>query len=153
MELLTLSSALDPKHAYKSFNIDDTCCFVKKYYLLDFTEQEKINLKFQLQHYKLNILNHPKLRNLFTIYKLCQGLAEIDMSKMYFLVDRLICLLLNLFVSTATTERTFSAMKIVKIKLRSKMKDKFLANNLIVYIEREIAKKFDSDWCWMILFL
>ena len=46
MELLTLSSALDPKDAYKSFNIDDICCLVEKYYPLDFTEQEKVNLKF-----------------------------------------------------------------------------------------------------------
>ena len=75
------------------------------------------------------------------------------MSKVYFLVDRLIRLLLTLPVSTATTERAFSVIKIVKTKLRNKMEDEFLIDNLIVYIEREIAKKFDSDWCWMILFL
>ena len=61
MKLLILSSALDLKDAYKSFNIDDIFCLVKKYYPFDFTEQEKVNLKFQLQHYKFNVLNHPKL--------------------------------------------------------------------------------------------
>ena len=68
------------------------------------------------------------------------------MSKVYFLVDRLIRLLLTLPVSTATVEIAFLAMKIVKTKLRNKMEDKFLANNLIVYIEREIAEMFDSDF-------
>ena len=145
MDLLTLSSALDPKDAYSSFNIDDICCLVEKYYPLDFTEQEKINLKFQLQHYKLNVLNHPKLQNLSTISDLCQKLAETQMSKVYFLVDRLIRLILTLPVSTATTERAFSAMKIVKTRLRNKMEDEFLADNLVVHIEREIAETFDSD--------
>ena len=46
MKLLTLSSALDAKDVYKSFNIDDFCCLVEKNYPLDFTEQEKVNLKF-----------------------------------------------------------------------------------------------------------
>ena len=68
------------------------------------------------------------------------------MSKMYFLVDRLIRLLLTLPVSTATTKRAFSAMKIVKTKFRNKMEDEFLADNLIVYIKREIAEMFDSDF-------
>ena len=116
MELLTLSSALDPNDAYKSFNIDDIYCRVKKYYPLDFTEQKKINLKFQLQYYKLNVLNHPKLQNLSIIFELCKGLAETEMSKVYFLVDKLICFLLTLPVSTATIEIAFSAMKIVKTK-------------------------------------
>jgi len=51
MELLILSSALDPKDAYKAFNIDKICTLVEKYYPMDFNEQEKINLNFQLQHF------------------------------------------------------------------------------------------------------
>jgi hypothetical protein len=48
-------------------------------------------------------------------------------------------------VSTATTERAFSAIKIVKTRLRNKMEDEFLANSLVVYIEREIAESFNLD--------
>ena len=36
-------------------------------------------------------------------------------------------------------------MKIVKIRLHSKMEDEFLANSLITYIEKDIAKLFDDD--------
>jgi hypothetical protein len=46
-------------------------------------------------------------------------------------------------VSTATTEQAFSAMKIVKTRLCNKMEDDILANSLVLYIEREIAKSFD----------
>ncbi|XP_016679298.1 uncharacterized protein [Gossypium hirsutum] len=105
IDLLTLSSALDLKDAYKSFNMDDICCIVEKYYPLDFTEKEKV----------------------------------------YFLVDGLIRLLLALLVSTAITERAFSTMKVVKIRLRNKIEDEFLINNLVVYIERHIVETFDSD--------
>jgi hypothetical protein len=52
---------------------------------------------------------------------------------------------LTLTVSTTTTEQAFSAMKIVKTRLRNRMEDDFLANYLIVYIVKEIAKRFTID--------
>jgi hypothetical protein len=63
---------LNPNDAYKSFNIDDICSLVEKYYSLDFSEQEKINLRFQLKHFELDVLNHPKLKNLSIIAELCR---------------------------------------------------------------------------------
>ena len=36
-------------------------------------------------------------------------------------------------------------MKLIKTRLRSKIDDDFLAHCLILYIEREIAEKFDID--------
>jgi hypothetical protein len=72
-------------------------------------------------------------------------LVEIEKSTIYSLVDSLIRLLLTLPVSTATTERAFSAMKIVKTRLRNRMEDDFLANYLIVYIKKEIAERFTID--------
>ena len=36
-------------------------------------------------------------------------------------------------------------MKHVKIALRNKMEDEFLADSMIVYIERELSKPIDSD--------
>ena len=71
MELLTLSNALVPKDAYKAFNIEDICTLVNKYYPLDFSEQEKISLKFQLQHFLIDAPNHPDLKNLSTMLELC----------------------------------------------------------------------------------
>ena len=53
--------------------------------------------------------------------------------------------MLTLPVSTATTEQVFSAMRIVKTKLRSEMEDEFLANSLITYIQKDITKLFDDE--------
>jgi hypothetical protein len=36
-------------------------------------------------------------------------------------------------------------MKIVKTRLHNKMENEFLANSLIVYIERKIAESFNLD--------
>ena len=57
----------------------------------------------------------------------------------------LIRLVLTLPVSTATTERAFLAMKLLKTRLRNRMEDEFLANNMIVYIEKEIAGNFTIE--------
>jgi hypothetical protein len=145
MKLLTLSSALNPKDAYKSFKIDDICIIAEKYYPLDFSEQEKINLRYQLRYFEFDVFTELTLQNLSFIAELCQGLAKTEKSKTYYLIDRLIRLILILPVSTATTERAFSAMKIVKTRLCNTMEDDFLANSLVLYIEKEIAEIFDSD--------
>ncbi|XP_075504488.1 uncharacterized protein LOC142541925 [Primulina tabacum] len=42
-------------------------------------------------------------------------------------------------LSTATTERAFSGMKLIKTSLRNKMGNDFLANTMVVHIERDIA--------------
>ena len=57
----------------------------------------------------------------------------------------MIRLVLTLPVSTATPERAFSAMKLVKTRLRNKMGDEFLRDCLIIYIEKEIAMEFTTD--------
>ena len=61
------------------------------------------------------------------------------------LVDRLIRFILTLLVLTTTTERAFSAIKTVKTRLHNRIEDDFLINYLIVYIEKDIAKRFTID--------
>ncbi|GAV85285.1 Dimer_Tnp_hAT domain-containing protein [Cephalotus follicularis] len=145
VELIILSSALNPDDGYRSFDCDKICNLVEKFYPLDFTKQEKILLKCQLQHYQFDVINHPDMQNLCTIAGLCRKLVETGKSEIYYLIDRLLRLVLTLPVSTATTERAFSAMKIIKTRLRSKIEDDFLTNCLVVYIEQVIAEKISVD--------
>ncbi|XP_059658399.1 uncharacterized protein LOC132304681 [Cornus florida] len=145
MKLVTLSSALDPRDGYKFFNVEDICTLVDEFYLQDFTDQERIMLTFQLQHYEVEMPVHSYLKNMSTISELCRGLVETKKSKIYFLIDGLIRLVLTLPISTATTERAFSTMKLVKTQLRNRMEDEFLADYLSVSIEKEIAQTFSTD--------
>ncbi|GJZ54783.1 zinc finger MYM-type protein 1-like protein [Tanacetum coccineum] len=145
VELLQLTSTLDPRDGYRSFNVDSTCKLARKYYFLDFTEQDIEALEFQLKHFEVDVNYHSLLQKTSSLAKLCQDLAESGKASHYYLVDRLIRLVLTLPVSTATSERAFSAMKIVKTRLRNKMDDDFISDSLVLYIEKDIAKDFSLD--------
>ncbi|XP_050125732.1 uncharacterized protein LOC126602993 [Malus sylvestris] len=90
MELLILSSALEPREAFKAFNIDHICKLAEKFYSMDFTEKELHTLR-------------------------------------------------------STTERAFSAMNLIKTRRHNKMESEFLADSMVVYIEKELAEKIDSE--------
>ncbi|XP_027188707.1 uncharacterized protein [Cicer arietinum] len=145
MDLLTLSCALTPKDNYKAFKIEKICTLVEKYYPVDFNMQEKINLKFQLQHFLVDARQDLNLKNLSTIQELCSCLVATEKTQNFYLIDRLLRLIMTLPVSTATTERSFSAMKIIKSRLRNKMKADFLADSMTIYIEREIVASITSE--------
>ena len=80
-----------------------------------------------------------------TIFELCKGLEIPGKSKLYHLIDRLIRLVLTLPISTTTTKRAFLAMKLLKKRLRNRMEDELLADNMIVYIEKEIGGNFTIE--------
>ncbi|XP_042396850.1 uncharacterized protein LOC121986996 [Zingiber officinale] len=67
VELLILSSALNPKDNFKCFNIDKICMLAEKYYPEDFTQQEMHNLRCQLQHYEFDVVCHEIFRKISTI--------------------------------------------------------------------------------------
>ena len=53
--------------------------------------------------------------------------------------------MLTLPVSTATTKRAFLAMKLLKTRLHNRMEDELLVDNMIIYIENEIAGNFTIE--------
>ncbi|KAK9053851.1 hypothetical protein SSX86_024926 [Deinandra increscens subsp. villosa] len=141
MELLSLSASL----ASKEINVEDICLLVERYYPGDFTEQERIGLQYQLENLNIEMKNNIRLSGVSNLPDLCKTLVETQKRETYNLVDRVCRLILTLPVSTATTERAFSAMKIFKTRLRNKMSDEYLADSLVIYLEKEIAENFDSN--------
>ncbi|TYH50390.1 hypothetical protein ES332_D10G203400v1 [Gossypium tomentosum] len=103
VELLTFTTALDHNELFKLFDINKICILVNKFYPEDFSQQEKECLPYELKHYELDVCKHPNLRKISTLSELCKSLVENGKSVMYPLVDRLICLILTLPVSTATS--------------------------------------------------
>lgn len=145
LELLTLSLALNPAEGFKSFSIENVCTLAQKFYPQDFTRLELDALRRQLEHYEYAVVRHADFQNVSSLSRLCQVMVENKKSDHFFLVDRLIRLVLTLPVSTATTERAFSAMNIVKTTLRNKMDNDYLADCLVVYIEREFGDLIDVE--------
>ena len=66
-------------------------------------------------------------------------------SEYYPLIYRVVKLVLTLPVSTATTERAFSVMNVIKTDLRNKMEDEFLSDAMMLFIERDIATTIITD--------
>ena len=76
VELLNLSSALDPKEACESFRSTDILLLVSKFYPKDFTNQEMILLKAEVDHYEHNVVWLPNFKKLSSISELCQWLVK-----------------------------------------------------------------------------
>jgi hypothetical protein len=48
-------------------------------------------------------------------------------------------------VATTTVERSFSAMKIVKTRLRNRMSDEWLNDCLVIYVERDVLDSVNDE--------
>ena len=66
-------------------------------------------------------------------------------SEYYPLIYRVVKLVLTLPVSTATTERAFSVMNVIKTDLRNKMEDEFLSDTMMLFIERDFSATISTD--------
>ena len=69
---------------------------------------------------------------------LAQKMVETKRDIIYHLVYLLLKLVLTLPVATATVEKAFYAMKIMKNRLRNRMEDEWMNDCLLVYIEKDI---------------
>ncbi|XP_022881023.1 E3 SUMO-protein ligase KIAA1586-like [Olea europaea var. sylvestris] len=124
LELLSFSMALDPKNSFESFNMNNICMLVEKFYPEAFTQRDIYSeSRFQVP----------------TLSDLCRELVARRRSESYVILTKLICFVLTLHVSTATVERAFSSMKHVKMEIRDKMDDGFLTDCLTLNIEREFS--------------
>ncbi|XP_073022650.1 uncharacterized protein [Primulina eburnea] len=146
IELFTLCEALNLCDGFKSFSESAIYSLIDKFYPNDFSKDDMKHLKTQLDHYKLDVFEDPRFKDVDSLPKLCRLLVETENTRIYFIIDRLIRLVLTLPVSTATTERAFSGMKLLKTPLRNKMEHEYLNNAMVLYIEREIAHDIDTDY-------
>ncbi|XP_050373315.1 uncharacterized protein LOC126790969 [Argentina anserina] len=144
-ELLILGSTLDPRDDFKSFKTKDVCNLAKKFYPADFDDGEMCTLELECAYYEKDMPNDPKFKKLESIAELCHTLVQTRKSEFFPMLHRLISLVLTIPVSTATTERAFSAMNIVKNRLRNKMEDEYLDDCLVLHIEKEYAEAIDNE--------
>ncbi|XP_023756726.1 uncharacterized protein LOC111905267 [Lactuca sativa] len=119
-KLFRLSTTLDPKSVDESFQSNDIIKLVDNFYPEDFNEQEKAVLKIQLQHYEIDVVQHADYKLLTSMPRFCQWLIKTRRVANFHLIYRVVSLILTLPVSTATTERSFSTMNLIKTRLQKK---------------------------------
>jgi hypothetical protein len=143
--LLSICVTLVPKNGYASFQASEICKLVEKYYPTDFNQQERIGLEYQLNHFVVEVARSDYLKRISTLAEICKCLVDMGRHRVFHLFHRLLHLLLTVLVSTASAERTFSSLKIIKTRLRNKMEDNFLTNNMLVHIEAEVMKDYNYE--------
>ena len=143
-ELLTCFACLDPRDSFSKFDVNKLARLAE-IYLDDFSFDERQRISDQLKTFIVHVRRHEDFRVCHDLASLAMKMVEINRHEMFPLVYKLIELALLLPVATASVERAFSAMKIIKTELRNKMSDGWLNDLMVVYIEREIFKGIDLD--------
>ncbi|KAI3508207.1 hypothetical protein L1887_23212 [Cichorium endivia] len=107
----------------------------------DFDDSERGDLEGELDVYYHAVHKDDRFIGLNGIADLSRLLLELGKHLSYPLVYRLLMLVLVLPVATATVERCFFAMKLIKTDLRNKMGDDFMNDALICNVEKETLLK------------
>ncbi|XP_041995646.1 uncharacterized protein LOC121745754 [Salvia splendens] len=143
-ELLTCINSLSPKNSFASFNVDKLV-HLAELYPADFSSIECISLPYQLKTFINDIVDKVEFSNIEDLGNLAKILVSTSRDKAFPLVYRLIELTLILPVATASVEKVFSSMKLIKTDLRNRMGDEWMNDIMVVYIERGIFKKIENE--------
>ncbi|XP_034208132.1 zinc finger MYM-type protein 1-like [Prunus dulcis] len=136
-ELLLCMACLSPAYNFAAFDKQKILRFAK-FYPQEFNDRDLMKLEDQLGLYIVDMQSITEFSSLNGITDLAEKLVNTGRSRIYNYVYLLLTLALVLPVATASVERAFSAMNIVKTPLRNKMGNQWLSDSLVVYIEKDV---------------
>ena len=143
-ELLICMACLSPKDSFVAFD-KPKLLRLAQFYPQDFSDEDRLALEDQLEIYIHYVCSSSDFSQLEGIGDLAKKMVETRMHQVFNYVYLLITLSLVLPVATASVERAFSVMNIVKGPLRNKMGDQWLSDSLLVYIERDIFACIENE--------
>lgn len=143
-ELLLCMSCLNPSNSFSAF---DKAKLIRlaNFYPQDFSPHELEVLDDQFENYIIDMRSNIEFSSLKGITDLAEKMVQRRKDETYPLVYLLLTLALILPVATASVERVFSAMNIVKTRLRNRMGDQLMNDCLISYIEKDIFVSIDDE--------
>ena len=142
-EILVCFSCLDPKDSFSKFDVEKIARLTE-IYDQDFSTIDRSNIRDQLETFILHMRRVDLFKDCQDFSSLAMKMVEHERHIAFPLVYRLIELALLLPVATASVERAFSAMNIIKTDLRNRMADEWLNDLLLCYIEKEIFRSIDA---------
>ena len=143
-DLLDCITCLDPKNEFSNFDMDKLV-HLGDLYPIDFISTGRTFLYQELQSFLSDMRIDGQFFNVEDLGSLAKKMKETMKDRVFPMVYRLVELALLLPVATASVERVFSAMKAVKTDLRNRMRDEWLNDSLVVYIEKEIFDSIDNE--------
>lgn len=143
-ELLTCVACLDPRDSFSKFDLGNLLR-LSELYPSDFSELDRKLLQYQLENYIYDVRCDSGFSAIQNLETLSKKMVATGKARSFPLVYRLIELALLLPVATASVERVFSAMKLVKTDARNRMCDEWMNDSLVVYIEKKIFNSIDDE--------
>ena len=137
-------TALNPRDLFCDFNPSKLRKMIDSY-PYDFSYKDRMDILHELEIYPSHMQLDRNFANLKTISELAKVMVETGVHLSFPLIYRLVKLSLILPVATASVERCFSAMKLVKSVLRNRISDAFLNDCVICAIEREAFSKVTNE--------
>ncbi|XP_074359802.1 uncharacterized protein LOC141699898 [Apium graveolens] len=138
IDLLISVACLDPRDTYSAFDVDKLV-HLANLYPEYFSWTELLMIHSQLEMYIYDVKRDQEFSRIEDLGTLAKKMVATK------LVYRLIELALLLPVATASIERVFSAMNIVKTDLRNRMGYEWMNDSLVVYIEKDVFVKIDRE--------
>jgi hypothetical protein len=135
-ELLTCVACLDPRDSFSRFDIDKIARLTEIYDQY-FSIVERSMIRDQLETFILHVRRVEDFIPCHDLGSFAIKMVETEKHIAFPLVYRLIELALLLPVATASVERAFSAMNIIKTDLRNDL--------ILCYIEKEIFRALEYD--------
>ena len=99
----------------------------------------------QLETYIIDMRGSVEFQSLKGISDLSKKMVESRRHMVYPLLYKLLKLAMVFPVATTTDERSFSAMKILKTRLQSRIGDEWMNDCLKTFIEKDVFNKLDNE--------
>ncbi|KAI5333068.1 hypothetical protein L3X38_023198 [Prunus dulcis] len=143
-DLLIFLACLSPNDSFVAFD-KQKLLRLAQFYPQDFSDGDLLALDDQLELYIHYVSSNSDFSYLQGIGDLAKKWVETRMHRAFSYVYLLITLALVLPVATASVERAFSVMNIIKCPLRNKMGDQWLSDSLLVYVEKDVFDCIENE--------
>ena len=137
-------ASLNPRNSFSNFDVDQLVRLAK-IYAQDFDVADLLLLPGQLKDFMYRVRRSKEFLGCTKPPKVAEIMIKAGMNRSYPLVYRLIELTLILPVATASVERVFLAMSLIKTDLRNKMGDEWLNDLMICYTKKEIFRSISNE--------
>ncbi|XP_052621486.1 uncharacterized protein LOC111882654 [Lactuca sativa] len=143
-QLLEYMAALSPCDSFAQFD-KSKLLKLGKLYKYDFDDSDMIDLEGQLGIFYHSCIKDERFTSLKGISDLSRLMVSTGKHRFYPLVYKLLKLTVILPVVTASVERCFSKLKLLKTDLRNKIGDEFLNDALLCNVETEALTKVEDE--------
>lgn len=150
MELLKLCEALSPIDEFKSFSIEVTCSLREKFYPLNFTKEERNDLRgnWIITSTMYIVTTVSAFQHIDSLPQLCRMFIETKKVTSLFFDWWIVSFSVGPFIFYSNNRTGLfrdETHRLIMTSIYNKMENGFQSNSMIIYIEQETALGIDME--------